>query len=51
MRVTKGYTKLIELGTKMNNDDLKQMVDELGPKAEVSLLATICIETEVPPYR
>ncbi len=44
MRVTKGYTKLIELGTKMNNDDLKQMVDELGLKAVVSLLATICIE-------
>jgi hypothetical protein len=28
----------------MNKDDLEQMVDELGLKAVLSLLATICLE-------
>jgi hypothetical protein len=28
----------------MNKDDLEQIVDELGLKAVVSLLATICLE-------
>jgi hypothetical protein len=42
--VTWGYNKVIELGIKMNKDDLEQMVDELGIKAVASLLATICLE-------
>lgn len=28
----------------MNKDDLEQMIEELGLKAVVSLLATICLE-------
>lgn len=35
---------LIELGIKMNKDNLEQMVDELGIKAVESLLANICLE-------